>query len=294
MIRRCVTLLASLVVASLASAQTPAACTFTTFTTTQPQTYPKGINRYGNVTGWTGDVDNNFLMSFTRYANGSIKTGTAAFNTPYIGLSNKRNEYGTTVGFYRDASYLEHGYIQYSSGTGKTVDYPGGGHTVLNGVNRYGTIVGAAGSSGSLKGFKLSNGIFTAINFPGAADTEPQAISNTGVIVGAYLPTTTSPYYGFVYANGKYVSVKYPDANNPSMILSDVNASGVMVGSELLNNATQAPQGFIYANSKFYTVRYPGADYTGVTGINGYGVITGSAYFSSTGAVKGFTAKCTY
>ena len=67
-----------------------------------------------------------------------------------------------------------------------TIDFPGAGLTVANGVNQNGEIVGfyrmalQSGGLGPIRGFLLSNGQFTTIHVPGVARTRAFGINNAG------------------------------------------------------------------------------------------------------------------
>jgi hypothetical protein len=268
-----------------ALAQT-ASCTFTFFqlpTTKFEHTFAEGINRYGTVVGIGCGQETPFEcihnQGMIRFSNGSLKTVLAPNSTDT--MFNKRNASGVTVGESIGTSGHHHG-IVYFNGTWRTVDFPASHSTALTGINRYGTMVGIYTDAAGLRhGFKLKDGKFTRITFPGAHETMPQSISDTGVVVGTYQTVNTQfIIHGFVLANGQYHQTDHP---NGTTALSDINASGTIVGD---NDGRP----FILKNGVFSDVRVPNTNAASIAGINGFGTITGTAFFGLTS--KGYIGRC--
>ena len=269
-----------------AFAQT-ASCTFTFFqlpTTKFEHTFAQGINRYGNVVGFgcgqdtpSGCINNRGLIRFT---DGSLKTLLAPNSTDTMFA--RRNASGVTVGESIGTAGHHHG-IVFFNGTWRKVDFPGAQATALTGINRYNTIVGVyTGSNGLRRGFRLKDGKFTKIDFPGADETVPESISDTGVVVGTFSKFNGSPFLtnGFVLVNGVYQQVNNP---NGTTILFDINASGTIVGD---NDGLP----FILKNGVFFDVIIPNTNAVEIRGINGFGKITGTAFFGITS--KGYIGTC--
>lgn len=269
-----------------ASGQT-ASCTFTFFqlpTTQFQDTFAQGINRYGNVVGiGCGQETPNECINnrgLIRFTDGSLKTLLAPNSTDTMFA--RRNASGVTVGESIGTAGHHHG-IAFFNGTWRTVDFPGAQTTALTGINLYNTIVGVyTGSNGLSHGFKLKDGKFTKIDFPGAHETIPESISDTGVVVGTFeqfngsLLTTN----GFVLVNGVYQQINNP---NGTTSLWDINATGTIVGD---NDGRP----FILKNGIFFDVLVPNTNAATIRGINGFGKITGTAFFGVTS--KGYIGTC--
>ena len=250
---------------------------------------PSGINRWGTVVG-SGQPSTGVIAGYIRYSNGATKTYIAPNAAPPTNWTflTRRNKFGVTVGWYRDANQNAHGLVLSGSST-PTLDYPGSVETILYGINDWGSIVGIWGLgdfSQPYDGFKMwKNGAVTTIHYPGAMMTNPTSISDTGIIVGWYVNVGAQspfPYHGFILANGVYKTLDYPKSYR--MLLNDINGSGVIVGTY---HTSITSGGFIYVNGTFKDVKAPNnvQVYT-VDGINAYGYVTGT---SSGGS---FTAHC--
>lgn len=68
------------------------------------------------------------------------------------------------------------------------IDYPNATHSVANGINNAGQIVGEYDYSSAYPphGFLLSSGTYTSIDYPNIANTVANEINNAGQIVGYY------------------------------------------------------------------------------------------------------------
>ncbi|HET6935715.1 MAG TPA: hypothetical protein VFI72_12805 [Candidatus Angelobacter sp.] len=278
----CLSLFSLLSLLSTATlAQTAASCTFTLFDfggDTGAQ--PSGVNRWGNVVG------NSTAGPFIRFSDGRIQ------KLPFIGFVGKRNASGITVGSFSTSDNHTHGFIQ--NGTQRTVvDFPGATHTVLRGINRFGTVVGSASASGAFSvALKIQNGKLIELPFGTNTSVSPQAISDTGVIVGNYLlPDPNTPgvveSHGFVLGNNLFTDFMFPGATSGTA--NDINASGMIVGDF---GSPNGPGHYIYSSGKFFTVKLPGA--SGVlSGINGFGEITGFIFQNTAPFSRGFVGRCT-
>lgn len=187
----------------------------------------------------------------------------------------KRNALGATTG-----GATGFGSFVYYKGTWQKVTGPNGAGAV-KGINLYGSLVGSysSTSNGPIRGFKVKDGHYTVISFPGSVNTWANAISDAGAIVGNY-EASDGVYHGFVLNNGAYTSVDHPLSVTPpgssgiQTQLDDINATGEMVGSYF--NGSGYPT-FILKDGVSKDVAVPNAKWTTVTGINGYGTITGFA-----------------
>jgi uncharacterized membrane protein len=240
--------------------------------------FSTAINRWGTVVGVTAN------LGFIRYSNGGFTTYGVP-NSSQTSFS-RRNALGITVGDYWDSAQSQklcsacphnHGLVL-SGSTALSVDYPGAHRTFLKGINYWGTIVGVyENSAGAADGFKLKNGVLTSVHFPGSILTLPSSISDKGVIVGTYADSQQLGH-GFVLQNGVYTTLDNPKGDPSSGTrLDDINSSGAIVGSYYDSNSIA--HSFIYINGVFKEIIVPNAIYAGVTGLNGYGDVTGTANF---------------
>jgi hypothetical protein len=275
----------------LCGAQT-ATCTNWQFFSTG---FSTAINRWGTVIGVTASPSHPTWEGFIRDSSGNFTT----YNVPNSSQTwfNRRNAKGDTVGYYTDSTAAvklcptcthDHGFLLSGSAV-LSVDYPGAQRTWLTGINYWGTVVGNYTTpSGSTGAFRLKNGVLTSIHFPGSTSTTASSISDTGVIVGGY-SDTQGLGHGFVLQNGVYTTLDNPKADPSSGTrVDDINSSGAIVGSYYNGPLAHS---FIYINGVFKEIIVPNAIYPGVTGLNGYGDVTGTANFYPL-TYTYFTARC--
>ncbi len=273
----------------LCAGQTKATCDHWTFFKSFSAS---GINQWNTVVGAAtesgGTPQFPPVSGYIRWANGGVQKYKfpGATETRF----SKRNAAGVIVGNVD----FNHGLIVTGS-SATTIDYPGAPQTILTGINRWDSMVGAyqynddADFGPEWTGFKMwANGSFTSIDAPGAINTNPNSISDTGIVVGWYearaeaVAFAPDPSHGFVLANGVYKTVSYPNAFRTS--LNDINSGGVIGGS--WGNSDGTAGGFLFVNGKFEDVLTPGGASTAVNGINDNGYVTGT---SSAGS---FIAHC--
>ncbi len=266
---------------TLALAQTPASCTFTFFDFGGPGgPQPSGINRWGNVVG------NSAMGPFIRHSDGRIQS------LPF-GFVGKRNSNGTMVGQFSTQDNHTHGFIQ-NGNQRVTVDFPGATHTSLSGINKYGSAVGNASAPASFSvAIEIKNGKTIVLPFGNNPSAAPQAISDAGLIVGTYeVPDPENPNavvdHGFASVDGQFVDFVFPGA--VATTASDVNALGQIVGD--FGGGTAGVGHYIYSGGKFFTVKLPGNGAGTVTGINGFGTITGAIFQNAAPAARGFVGNC--
>lgn len=286
--------LSLLLVSGISHAQTPISCPITIFeappTDPQAATFANGINRWGNVVGFTFITE----LPFIRHPDGGFEVLPIHVSGFIDAIPSKRNAFGVTVGSIQDAQGHNHGFV--NSGTDTVLfSIPGAVDTFLTGINRYGTIVGYfKAADGTFKSFKIKNGKTTMLQF--RTNTQATSISDTGVIVGNTIGTLPNRNVrGFVLMNGQFHDLDFPGANFTSV--ADVNATGAIVGQ------FGSPTGggsFIFKNGKFFVPTFQTKNEFAkggtITGINGFGDVTGNVEFifpddpSGTGT-GGFLAK---
>jgi len=179
----------------------------------------------------------------------------------------------TIVGYYTDASYLDHGFV-YSGSSFTTLDDPAGANgTQITGISGT-TIVGSyEDSSGLYHGFEYNGSSFTTLDDPAgvsSGDTFVTGVSGETVI-GYYLEKIRSGSvyryisYGFIYSGSSFTSlIDAGDETIPTGI-----SGGTIVGSYYPSSVSA--EGFEYNGSSFTTVDDPAGDSTNGTVVNGIG-----------------------
>lgn len=243
-----------------AGAQTQASCQFSqTFSVYFSVGYagrsltPRNVNDYGTVVG-DGYDDSNFIeMGFFHWPDRNYTYYQRTSNgQPVQTFLYDRNNAGTTVGITLPGKTPMPFMLNGSTYTPLTMTIGG---TTYNsfypfGINRWGTVVGMyRDASGTMHGFKrYSNGQAVALNYPGAAETVANGINDNGTIVGYYsknLPPNEWKH-GFIYNNGQWASLSYPNTQTTLQGISNANmiVATTLQGSNALNS-------YIYVNGTF-------------------------------------------
>lgn len=278
--------------AEAARAQSPATCSFHTFTIPSPDgtSEATGINRFSNIVG----TDNLFISGkshgFVRFSNG----GMAVVNDP-SGVATtlrRRNDSGIQVGWFDPGNNRPEGFVNHGS-TFQTVTFPGAVSTFPTAINKFGTIVGEyIGTDNHFHGFKLSSGHFTTIHPNGAVDTQVTGINDSGVIVG-HFNTGGIDEHGFVDRNGAITSLSFPgEVGFGGTTLSDIGDNGQIIGWVWTGSDTR--QAFVFTAGKFKTFSVPSSRLTLPNGISSLGVMVGRAIVVSGNNESdvAFTATC--
>jgi probable HAF family extracellular repeat protein len=278
----CVCLLVVTVV-SLASgvqAQTQqASCTFHTFSLTQsPRMITvTGVNDYGTVVGYAdfGEGASRQEKAFIHYSGGGSTywLPSGAKNSAFGG----RNDDGVTTGAYGDSSNHTDAFLLKGSTLTPIVRPYGAGP---GGINKYNSVVGTyIDGNGNAHGFKrYSDGNVIHLTYPGALGTRAYGINDTSTIVGFY-NGTDSAEHGFIYKNGQWASLQFPNATQ-STELYGISNSNVIVGQGQAH-------GYMYNDGTFKEIAVPGSAETQVRAIAPGGLIAGMADLT-----HGFLASC--
>ena len=158
------------------------------------------------------------------------------------------------------------------------VELPGEtiGHTMANGINARGDVVGnysiwnGDGEQWLWRGYMLSKGKLHRVHFPGAMQTSARAINDRGEIVGVWWEVLTEAR-GFMLRDGEYTRVEVPGAVQTALF--GINSSGVATGRWL--DGSGFWHGFFLNDGVFTTFDVPGATHTTPMGINPQGDIVG-------------------
>jgi hypothetical protein len=258
----------------ISHAQTPISCSTTVFeappSDPQAATFANGVNRWGNVVGFTFITE----LPFIRHPDGGFEVLPIHVSGFIDAIPSKRNAFGVTVGKIQGPDGHSHGFV--NSGTDTVVvSIPGAVDTFLTGINRYGTIVGNfKAADGTIKSFKIKNGKTTMLQF--RTNTQATSISDTGVIVGNTIGTLPSRNVrGFVLMNGQFHDLDFPGATFTS--IADINATGTIVGRFI---TPTGGDNFFFKNGKFFVpTLHPSSKFATpgtINGINGFGDITGN------------------
>ncbi len=210
---------------------------------------PNGVNDAGVIVGtYTGTLGADpFVYSSNTLT--QLKEPGNAFFVYGQGI----NTGGTVVGFYVDASSIQHGLIYPPPATGSipqqsdfSVDALS---TQLNGINSSNVIAGTAmvqvqtqlGPTTVTEGFYGTKGSYTAFTFNGFA-TYAQGINDNGLIAGYY--QNGNIYEGFVYdtITQSFVNTKGISFSADGTQIFGINDANDIVGD--YNSAT-TPQAFI-------------------------------------------------
>ena len=200
---------------------------------------PMAINNAGKIVG-DFPVSGQEIDGFVVDTNGVITTIKGPGNPP-ITVARGINSQGQVVGSFGSTfgpGPGEQGFV-YSNGTLTVLDYPGASNTQPHGINDIGQIVGTYyDTNGFPHGFLYSNGAFSTLDIPGSTVTQINAINNAGQIA-IYHPDSS-----FVYANGVFTPVVYPDPQTSFTEITGINNNGVLVGNYSIGN-TPATDPFI-------------------------------------------------
>jgi len=271
-------------------AQTQASCTFSFFKLAvnipglgPGFIAPSGVNDFGTVVGAaipSNDQSSPDQVAFIRWANGGFSFPLGTGNPS--GLVH-RNSQAISIGNFGGVPILLKGTARMD------IDFTGLGSQVVSvngvtGINRWGSIVGSYNTSSAVIGFKRwSNGSFSKFRFPGSNSTFPTGINDSGAVVGSYFvgpPGVQLPQNGFIYHNGQWATLNYPNALFTNLV--GISNAGVIVG-----NATDTVGGFLYENGVFKAISTPNGSSTTVMDISPtQGLILGTANSG------GFVAKC--
>ncbi len=283
-------------------AQTQASCQFTTtfnrrlsITGGYRVLVPRGVNDYSTVVGDAQDDTDFSVRAFTRFSGGGISYYRHNSNNTSF---TDRNNNGATIGVSDSSTYT---YLASANGSPfalqgsvfaplkMTIGGTSYSKFTIWGINRWGTMVGAfKDSSGKMHGFKLySDGNAIALDFPGAAETVAGSINDNGTVVGMYsknLPPNEWRH-GFIYNNGKWATLNYPDSTLQTT-LSGISNANLIVGTTI--KGSNQTGSFLYQNSTFKKIVMPNSSVPTYA----YGVSAGKGLITGFSGYTGFIAAC--
>jgi len=164
---------------------------------------------------------------------------TSAANPPVDQLLGV-NDKDQAVGFFTDATAINHGYeFDISSGRYKEITVSGFSNITTSGINNHGDIVGfGTASDGNTHGFLLTNGgsRVAELSYPGAASTQPLGVNSNDEVVGVATvgSGSSAKMLGFTYYPGYgFRTINDPHGNGTTTI-NGVNACGVNACGDLV------------------------------------------------------------
>jgi hypothetical protein len=257
--------LVSLLLPFATQAQTQADCTFnfislqTTLTLSDGTPVfvdPLGINDFGTIVGATSVGTPRGLI---RWANGSVThvKGTSALTA--------RNDHGASVGW--GLTVLEGILANSTTVTPIVLDVNNGGITEVNGINRWGTIIGRYippdFDSSNIQAFlRFNNGTTHTLEFPGAAEghTDVLGINDNGFVVGKY-NNSDYVWHGLIFHKGTWATLDYPNTSDDGSytFLIGISNAGKIIGKAFVRSS-RTPFLFLYENGTFKVISIPHAD----------------------------------
>lgn len=167
------------------------------------------------------------------------------------------------------------------------IQFPGAPLTVANGINNHNVIVGSFFDSNySVHGFVYRQGTYTRIDYPGSTETEVLGVNDDGDLVGTYQVPGPLNFHGFLWQDGRFLSIDAPEAQFGTKVFG-INRARTMVGS------FDDSQGFIFKEGVFTVFNAPQLpgeqSMTQLNGINNLGWISGQVF--SAGTWRGFWLK---
>jgi YVTN family beta-propeller protein/probable HAF family extracellular repeat protein len=229
-------------------------------------TIATAINNSGQVVGFYFDEEGHrhgFL-----YANGTYTTIDDPLADPDSEntIPASINDNGDVVGVYVDADRVSHGFL-YHNGAFTAIDAPlaGPNGTFANSITASGEIVGAYvdnsggpvnsyhGGGGTLQGFILQNGVYTAFQNPAAGDIGTALVSgnNNQQFVGYYFDPSGNVHAILAHPAYAYVPNEYD--NTVSVIDTSNNSvvATIPVAGNYADGVAVSPNGkFAYVASE--------------------------------------------
>jgi hypothetical protein len=207
--------------------------------------YPGAVNTYAMalsddylcvgyfVPNEVGDHTQGFVNDhglYTAYKDPKTPPGTGTINE-LLGV----NDYETAVGFYSDASGLDHAYELYIT-QGKFVGLkpPGFTSTVASGISDLGAVDGfGTHTDGTTHGWMYVRNAYMDVSYPAATSTEALAINYQNQAVGQY-QTGDGTTHGFIVSDidtggPVWQSIDEPNAAGTTVVDS-VNDHHVIAG----------------------------------------------------------------
>ena len=154
----------------------------------------------------------------------------------------------------------------------KTLDYKKTDSTILQGINKSGTIVGNYITAKGVENcFIVTGSTKTPLSNPAEKSTVCGGINAAGDIVGFYPSKQALGGKAFLYSNGTFTDIK-PPGSSGGAIAYGINDAGTIIGTYV--DANGAQHGFIETGSTYTSFDVPGETITIGVSINNNGEYT--------------------
>lgn len=250
------------------------------------QTIFWGINDFGELSGQY--AINGGTAHAMVYRHGRFRPLDPRALGTYFSAAGGPSDWGVTYGAYADVAGVQHGFVLRGHHL-ETEDFPGHVNSNVDGINKFGTILGVYWDAD-----KVFHGVLrvgrdsdTPIDVPGAVDTYPLGLNDSGESVGYWDINSAAPApHGFYRdVRGKITTLDVPGAL--STVAFAINDVGQIAGYYW--DAKGVIHSFIETNGQFQTLDMPGAKSTFITTINNFGAVSGD-YRDAAGQRHGFVA----
>ena len=232
-------------------------------------TFARGINNAGSVTGFYQNTDRKFHSYLYQNSTFTPLDFPGAVETSANGI----NDSGSIVGVFKDSQGLSHGFL-YKNNQWSTINFPSALSTSALGINSTDTIVGSyENAAHATHGFIFRNGTFERVNTTKRTpNVQIFGINDSNKLAGvSSANVSTGPFRSYTGISRRLLNYSFPESDQT--ILFDVNNSNEMVGYFINPDGYFAPVitllGYAYyGNTDFAPYTYP-------HGYNDSGKITG-------------------
>jgi probable HAF family extracellular repeat protein len=168
-----------------------------------------------------------------------------------------RNDRGTSIGTDRVNGFFREILVNGQTITPIVIDVTNNNSLEVHarGINNWGTIVGFYFGIDGGHGFKLwKNGTTRTLDFPGTrpSSTYARGINDNGTVVGFYEDPNAPLTHGFIFHNGQWATLDYPNAWNTGLI--GITNAGKVIGYAQTNTFAGY---FLYENGTFKVISVP-------------------------------------
>lgn len=196
------------------------------------------------------------------------------------------NARGEIVGFYRDASNRQHGYVLGRNGF-RTIDYPQAALTDARGIGPNGEVVGAYRNPGeptvNFHGYLLTrDGDYVPIDYPGHTSTIAQRIGPDGTVYGCYHDEDQMDTMFGMSVRGEERSA----LDMPMTMSNGATPGGTVVGL-YTDMDDERGRAYLVRNGEFIPFDVPGSQFTAGWDINPDGEAVG-VFQDAAGRFHGF------
>lgn len=197
------------------------------------------------------------------------------------------NARGEVVGFYRDASNRQHGFVLGRDGF-RSIDFPGAALTDARGISPNGEVVGAYRNPNeptvNFHGYRLTrSGEYVPVDYPGHISTIAQRIGPNGTIYGCYHDQDQmDSMHGIAIGGDEPAELDMPTTMN-----NGATPSGKTIVGLYTDMDTGRGRAYLLRGRDFIPFDVPGSRFTAGWDINPAGEAVG-VYQDASGRFHGF------